>query len=74
VLGAVSLLAFAPIPIVYLAEPYTGVRWWRAIPLGLVELGLALSEVAAVLALAFWAPSPARGDRPSALPPSPSRV
>jgi hypothetical protein len=54
-LGAVSLLAFAPIPIAYLAEPYTGVRWWRAIPLGLVERGLALSEVVAVLVLALWA-------------------
>ncbi len=54
-LGVVSLLAFAPIPIPYLVEPYSGVRWWRAIPLGLVERGLALSEAAAVLALALWA-------------------
>ena len=53
--GVVSLLAFAPIPIAFLAEPYTGVRWWRAIPLGLVERGLALSEVGAVLVLALWA-------------------
>ncbi len=55
VLGVVSLLAFAPIPIAYLVEPYTGVRWWRAIPLGLVERGLALAEVLAVLLLALWA-------------------
>jgi len=54
-LGVVSLLAFAPIPIAFLAEPYTGVRWWRAIPLGLVERGLALSEVVALIALAAWA-------------------
>ena len=26
-------------------EPLTGVRWWRAIPLGAVERLLALSEV-----------------------------
>ena len=54
-LGVVSLLAFAPIPIAYLVEPYSGVRWWRAIPLGLVERGLALSEVVTVLGLALWA-------------------
>jgi hypothetical protein len=55
VLGVVSLLAFAPIPIAYLAEPYTGVRWWRAIALGLVERGLALSQAVTVLVLALWA-------------------
>jgi hypothetical protein len=54
-LGIVSLLAFAPIPIAFLAEPYTGVRWWRAIPLGLVERSLALSEVVTALVLALWA-------------------
>jgi hypothetical membrane protein len=63
-LGVVSLLVFAPIPIAYVAEPYTGVHWWRAMPLGLVERGLALSEVVAVLVLALWAtaagPSPLR--------------
>jgi Protein of unknown function (DUF998) len=64
-LGVVALLAFAPIPIAYLAEPYTGVRWWRAIPLGLVERGLALSEVVAALVLALWAASVARLNAPT---------
>ncbi len=73
-LGVVSLLAFSPIPIAYLVEPYSGVRWWRAIPLGLVERGLALSEVVAVLGLALWA---AFADAPRSsveLAVSPSRV
>jgi hypothetical protein len=54
-LGALSLLCFSPIVIAILTEPWTGVRWWRAIPLGAVERALAFSEVATVLALAWWA-------------------
>ena len=40
-----------------MAEPWTGVRWWRAIPLGGVERLLGLAEVATVLLLAWWATS-----------------
>jgi hypothetical membrane protein len=35
-------------------QPVTGVRWWRAIPLGAVERGLGAAEVMAVLALGWW--------------------
>ncbi|HLL65444.1 MAG TPA: DUF998 domain-containing protein [Micromonosporaceae bacterium] len=53
--GMVSLLCFAPIAIAFLTEPWTGVPWWRAIPLGAVERLLGLSELAAVVVLGTWA-------------------
>jgi hypothetical protein len=48
-------------------RPFSGVPWWQFLPLGIMERGLALTEVAVVVALAFWArsrPSPARRDAP----------
>jgi hypothetical protein len=54
-LGVWSLLCFTPIVAAIVAQPWTGVAWWRAIPLGAVERVLALSEVGIVLALAWWA-------------------
>ncbi|MEU4623927.1 DUF998 domain-containing protein [Actinoplanes sp. NPDC023801] len=53
--GVVSLLCFMPILWAVLAEPWTGVRWWQAIPLGGVERLLGLAEVITVLLLAWWA-------------------
>ena len=53
--GVVALLCFAPILAAVVAEPFTGVRWWRAIPLGSVERLLGLAEVVTVLLLARWA-------------------
>ncbi|MEU4158565.1 DUF998 domain-containing protein [Actinoplanes sp. NPDC026670] len=53
--GLVSLLCFTPILWAVLAEPWTGERWWRAIPLGTVERLLGLAEVITVLLLAWWA-------------------
>ena len=67
-LGLLSLVCFAPIVVGVAIEPFTGVRWWRAIPLGAVERALALAEVATVVCLAWWSAraaaverSPARG-------------
>ena len=54
-LGVLSLVWFSPLALAILLAPVTGVPWYRAIPLGLVERGLALSEVLAVLALGIWA-------------------
>jgi hypothetical protein len=54
-MGLWSLLCFAPIAIAFAAQPWTGVAWWRAIPLGAVERMLAISEVATVLTLGWWA-------------------
>jgi hypothetical protein len=58
--GVASLLCFSPILWALVSEPWTGVRWWRAIPLGGVERLLGVAEVATVLLLAWWA---VRGDR-----------
>jgi hypothetical protein len=38
-------------------RPFTGVPWWQFVPLGIMERGLALTEVAVVVALAIWAGS-----------------
>lgn len=51
VLGAIGLAWFLPIVAAMLLRPATGLPWWQAIPLGLVERGLALSEVAALVVL-----------------------
>jgi hypothetical protein len=53
--GVVSLLCFAPILWALVSEPWTGVRWWQAIPLGAVERLLGFAEVVTVLLLARWA-------------------
>jgi hypothetical protein len=55
VLGALALLCFAPIAVAFALHPFTGVPWWRAIPLGGVERLLALVEVVTVVYLAHWA-------------------
>ncbi len=59
-LGLLSLLCFAPILLAVVLEPVTGVRWWRAIPLGAVERLLATAEVITVLAMGWWAARAAR--------------
>ncbi len=50
-----ALAMFGVIIGAFLLQPYTGVAWWRAIPLGAVERGLAVFEVLTVLALGRWA-------------------
>jgi energy-converting hydrogenase Eha subunit A len=50
-----ALLCFGVIIGAFVLEPFTGVRWWRAIPLGAVERALATAEVATLLALGWWA-------------------
>jgi hypothetical protein len=59
-LGALCLLSFSPLAYAIVSQPLTGVRWWRAIPLGAVERTLALVEVVTVLALGWWASRAAR--------------
>jgi hypothetical protein len=54
ILGWCSLLCFSPLAYAILSQPVTGVRWFRAVPLGAVERALALSEVIIVLALGWW--------------------
>ncbi|RIJ67797.1 DUF998 domain-containing protein [Nakamurella silvestris] len=54
-LGWLSLAWFSPLALAVLLAPITGTPWYRAIPLGLVERGLALTEVLAVACLGIWA-------------------
>jgi hypothetical protein len=65
-----ALLCFAPIAVAFALHPFTGVPWWRAIPLGGVERLLALVEVITVVYLGYWAirataPTPADARTPA---------
>lgn len=60
VLALASLGWFLPILGGFLLRPITGRPWWNAVPLGLMERGLALTEVSVVLTLAVWAASARR--------------
>ncbi len=59
-LGVVALTWFSPLVYAVVSAPLTGRRWWQVIPLGLVERGLALTEVSAVAALAVLLVASAR--------------
>jgi Protein of unknown function (DUF998) len=59
-LGIVALAWLAPLLLGFALRPLTGVPWWRFVPLGLFERGLALTEVAAVLVMGLWAARAAR--------------
>lgn len=69
-LGVAGLLWFVPILAAILVMATGGAPWWRSIPLGLVERGLALTEVLAVAALVLGLHR-----RPAAAPANgPSRI
>ncbi|GAA2905290.1 hypothetical protein GCM10010472_74400 [Pseudonocardia halophobica] len=59
-LAVASLLWFTPILVGFAQRPFTGVSWWQAVPLGLIERGLALTEVLVVVALGLWGLAAAR--------------
>jgi hypothetical protein len=72
-LGVLSLAWFSLIIGALLLTPITGTPWYRAIPLGLVERGLVLTEVAAVTALGVWAFTSTRRNRnPQRASPAPT--
>ncbi|GGT17873.1 DUF998 domain-containing protein [Nonomuraea spiralis] len=54
-LGVCSILWVAGIGTAMLIGSGHGLPWYRVMPLGLVERGLAVTEVAALLALGVWA-------------------
>jgi hypothetical protein len=64
-LGVASLAWLAPILLGFVLRPLTGVPWWRFVPLGLFERGLALTEVAAVVVMGLWAAHAARRPVPA---------
>ena len=53
-LGVLALVWFSPFVVGLLARPLTGVPWYRLVPLGFVERGLAVTEVVTVAVLAVW--------------------
>jgi hypothetical protein len=63
-LGLASALWVAGIGGVILYASWNDLAWWQVMPLGLVERGLALFEIATLTALGLWAATGAR-DRPS---------
>ncbi|SEG98955.1 Protein of unknown function [Nonomuraea solani] len=54
-LGVCSVLWVAGIGAAMLIGAGNGLPWYRVMPLGLVERGMAVTEVAALLALGVWA-------------------
>lgn len=60
VLSWIALATFVPIVAAIALRPLTGVPWWRAVPLGLLERALSLAEVAVVILLGLWALAAAR--------------
>ncbi|MFC4942563.1 DUF998 domain-containing protein [Pseudonocardia sp. GCM10023141] len=54
-LGILALAWFAVILVVVAIAPSLDVSWWQLLPLGLVERGMALTDVAAVVVLGVWA-------------------
>ncbi|GAA3159757.1 DUF998 domain-containing protein [Planomonospora alba] len=54
-LGLGSLLWVLGIAGAVVAAESSGLPWWRVMPLGLVERGMAVTEVAALVALGVWA-------------------
>jgi hypothetical protein len=62
-LGVVALLLLGSVLLGVVLRPITGVPWWQFLPLGLIERGLAIVEVATVAVFAVWsirAPAPPR--------------
>lgn len=51
VVATLALVMFAPIVLAVATQGVTGVPWYRAVPLGLVERSLALSDVVVVVLL-----------------------
>lgn len=72
-LAVLSLAWFSPLVGAMLLSPITGTPWYRAVPLGLVERGLVICEVLAVIALGIWAFTSTRRT-PGHLPASPART
>ncbi|GLZ43855.1 hypothetical protein Acsp06_00400 [Actinomycetospora sp. NBRC 106375] len=70
VLSWLALASFLPIVGAIAFRGVLGVPWWRAVPLGLLERGLALAEVVVVALLGLWALAHARRDA-AAGPPEP---
>ena len=72
-LAVLALAWFSPLLYAVFTAPLTGTPWWQAIPLGLVERGLALTEVLATAALAVLLLRSAAAQGVSDAAPTPAR-
>ena len=72
-LAVLSLAWFSPLVGALALSPITQTPWYRAVPLGLIERGLVISEVLAIIALGVWALTSTR-PTPSPRPASPART
>ncbi|QYC44961.1 hypothetical protein Nocox_37035 [Nonomuraea coxensis DSM 45129] len=70
-LGVCSVLWVAGIATMILIGARAGLPWYRVMPLGLVERGLAVTEVAALLALGVWAAARRLDAAPAGTAPEP---
>ncbi len=72
VFGVGSVLWVAGIATMALIGAHNGLPWYRVMPLGLVERGMAITEVAALTALGVWAathrPGPVLGSPAAGTP------
>ncbi|GAA3473950.1 DUF998 domain-containing protein [Nonomuraea roseola] len=66
-LGVASLLWVAGIATMVWIGESSGLAWWQVMPLGLVERGLAITEVGALMALGLWGASRITADAPEPL-------
>jgi len=64
--AVLALMLFGIIAGAFALEPFTGVRWWQAIPLGAVERALATAEICVALTLGWWAWAVAARSLPAA--------
>lgn len=67
VLGIGSVLWVAGIGAMVVIGQRSGLAWWQVMPLGLVERGLALTEIATLVALGLWAASQSQLERSAAM-------
>jgi hypothetical protein len=72
-MGVVALVWFSPLVYAVVAGSLSGTPWWKVIPLGLVERGLALTEVSCIAALSVLLISAARARRVRTAAPTPVR-
>jgi len=72
-LAVLSLAWFSPLVGAMLLSPITQTPWYRAVPLGLIERGLVICEVLAVIALGIWALTSTRRN-PAHPPANPART
>lgn len=59
-LSWLALAILVPVAVAIVLRPLTGVPWWRAVPLGLVERAVSLTDATLVVVLGLWALRAAR--------------